>query len=170
MDIPKNIWFNPALNARRKTGTLTLADQVLIGVASVAAGLFPASRTDIGSRPSGVHPPEIIVNLYQQSNAKRLADTDEFTFGVDIAYIAKDPTDKAELNDAIFRVLQNLDIVQSGVGTFRCKDKNSNITDGVGHVTANISVWEQAAPTDEEAPVIQQADPIVQKAETEVKT
>lgn len=70
MDIPKNIWFNPALNARRKTGTLTLADHMLIGIASSAAGLFPASRANIGSRKSGVNPPEVVVNLYQQSNAE----------------------------------------------------------------------------------------------------
>lgn len=167
MDIPKNIWFNPALNARRKAGALTLADNVLIGIAAFTAEIFPSSKTDIGSRKSGVHPPEVVVNLYQQANSKRLANTDEFTFGVEVSYIAKDPTDKAEINDAIFQILQSLDIIQSDVGTFRCRDKNSSITDGIGHVTANVSAWE-IQPDD--APVILKANAIaiIKNAETEV--
>jgi hypothetical protein len=158
VDIPKNIWFNPTLNARRKAGTLTLADYVLIGAASAAAGLFPASKVDIGNRKSGVYPPELAVNLYQQSNAHKLAGTDQFTFGVEITYIPKDSTDRAEISNAIFLLLQSLDAIPSDIGTFRISQKNSDMTGGLGHVTGNVTAWE----------AVQDDSPIIQKAEQEV--
>lgn len=142
MEIPKNIWFNPALNARRKAGTLTIADNVLIGVATFTADLFPAMETAIGNKKQDTKVPSFAVRLYQQSNSKRLANTDEFTFGVEITYVPKDSADRAEISHAVFLILQGLDTVQSGVGVFRCTDKNSDMTDGLGHVTANISVRE----------------------------
>lgn len=168
LDTPKNIWFNPALNARRKAGTLTLADNVLTSVATFTANLFPAIKSDVGNRKSGVNPPEIGVNLYQQANSKRLADTSEYTFGVEITYIPADSTNRAEISHAIFQILQGLDVIQSDVGTFRCTDKNSDMTDGLGHVTANVSVWEHEVPTDTEAPIITEANQIINKTEQEV--
>ena len=158
MDIPTNIWFNPKLNARRLSGTLTLADHVQIGAAAFLARLFPTSKVDVGNRKSGVHPPEIGVNLYDQSNNKRQADTDEFSFGMEITYIPEESTDRAEINHALFLILQGLDVLQSDVGTFRCYSKNSDITDGLGHVTATVKATEQQPDT----------APIIQKAETEV--
>lgn len=160
MDIPANLWFNPKLNARRKADTLTLADHVQIGAAAVLAGLFPGSKIDIGNRTSGVHLPELAVRLYDQSNSKRLADTDEFSFGLEITYIPDDSTDRAEINHALFLILQSLDVLQSDVGTFRCYSKASDITDGLGHVTTTVRATEQQPDT----------APIIQKAETEVHT
>lgn len=160
MDVPKNIWFNPKLNARRLAGTLTLADHVQIGAAAVLAGLFPALKTDVGNKTSGVHPPELFVRLYDQSNSKRQADTDEFSFGLEITYIPGDSTDRAEINHTLFLVLQGLDVLQSDVGTFRCYSKASDITDGLGHVTTTVRATEQQPDT----------APIIQKAETEVHT
>lgn len=158
MAYPTNIWFNPALNARRKAGELTLADNVLIAVATYTAVLFPTMKTYIGNRISGADPPEIEVNLYQQSNSKRLANTDEFTFGVEITYSPENSFDRSEISHAIFLILQGLDTVSSGIGTFRCTDKNSDMTDCLGHVTANVTAWEIQPDT----------SPIIQKAESEV--
>ena len=160
MTIPTSIWFNPSFNTRRLAGTLTIADNVLLGTAAVLAGLFPTMKVDIGNRKSGVSPPELAVNLYQQSNAKKLADTDQFTFGVEITYIPKESTDRAEISHAIFLLLQTLDVIPSDIGTFRMFQKNSDMTDGLGHVTGNVMVWE-SIPDD---------SPIITKAETEVNT
>mgnify|MGYP000846012272 CR=1 FL=1 len=170
MDIPKNIWFNPALAARRKAGTLTLADHVLLAIACFTARLFPGCRTDIGNRMSGVYPPEIGVNLYKQSSRKMLADTSVHTFGAEITYIPKNSDDRAEISTAIFSILQNLESVEDDARAFRCRNKASDMTDGLGHVTADISVVERSEPTDEDGLIIRKADPVIQKAETEVKT
>ena len=167
MNIPKNIWFNPTLAARRKAGTLTLEDHILLAVAAVIAGLFPDSKVDIGNRKSGVHPPELAVNLYGQTNRQLLADTNQYRFGVEITYIPADSTDRAEINHALFQLLQ-LDRLDSGVGLFRLRDKASDVTDGLGHVTGTVTAAEQSVPTDEDGAVIQEADQIIQKAETEV--
>nr|WP_319488477.1 hypothetical protein [uncultured Caproiciproducens sp.] len=162
MNIPVNILFNPKLNARRKAGTLTIADHVLIGTAVFLAGLFPASKVAIGNRTSGVHPPEIGVNLYDQSNSKKSTDTAEFTFGIEITYIPEDSADRAEINHAIFLILQGFDVIQSDVGTFRCRDKASDITDGLGHVTGNVAVRAVTMPTDSDGLIITQ-DEIINK-------
>lgn len=167
MNIPKNIWFNPTLAARRKAGTLTLEDCVLIAAASAIAGLFPAFRVDIGNRKSGVHPPELAVNLYGQTNRQMLADTNQYRFGVEITYIPVDSADRAEINHALFQLLQ-LDRLDSSVGAFQFRDKAADVTDGLGHVTGTVTVAEQSVPTDEDGPVIHEADEIIQKAETEV--
>ncbi len=151
---------------RLQSDTLTLADNVLLAVASFTAQLFPECKTDIGNRTSGVNPPEIGVNIYQQSNRKMLADTNVYTFGIEITYIPKDTNDRAEISAAIFLILQNLETV----GSFRCRDKTSDITDGLGHVTTNISVMEYDKPTDADGVIIQKADQIIQRAETEVHT
>ncbi|QAT48587.1 hypothetical protein EQM14_01645 [Caproiciproducens sp. NJN-50] len=158
MTIPTNIWFNPSLNARRLASTLTIADNLLIGTAVVMANLFPTMKVDIGNRKSGVSPPELAVNLYQQQNSKRLADTDEFTFGLEITYIPKDSTDRAEISHTIFLLLQNLDVIPSDIGTFRMLDKSSDITDGLGHVTGNVTAWE----------ILPDDSAIIQKATKEV--
>lgn len=158
MTIPTNIWFNPSFNARRLANTLTIADNLLLGTAAVLAGLFQTMKVDIGNRKSGVTPPEIAVNLYQQSNVKKMADTDEFTFGLEITYIPKDSTDRAEISHAIFLLLQNLDVIPSDIGTFRMYNKNSDITDGLGHVTGNVMVLE----------ILIDDSAIIQEAEKEV--
>ena len=90
MDIPANIWFNPALAARRKANALTLEDHVLIAAACVIAGLFPDSKVDIGNRTSGVKPPELGVNLYGQTNRQMLADTSQYSFSLEITYVPAD--------------------------------------------------------------------------------
>ena len=167
MNIPKNIWFNPALAARRKADALTLEDHVLISAAFAVARLFPDSKVDIGNRKSGVHPPEIGVNLYGQTNRQMLADTNQYRFSVEITYIPSDPTDRAEINHALFLLL-SLDRLDSDIGTFRLRDKAADTTDGLGHITGNITVAEQSVPTDEDGPVIQEADQIIKKVEMEV--
>ncbi|TQI69003.1 DUF6838 family protein [Clostridium sp. KNHs216] len=167
MGIPKNILFNPALAARRKANALTLEDHVLIAAASAVAVLFPDSKVDIGNRTSGVKPPELGVNLYGQTNRQMLADTNQYRFSVEITYIPADSADRAEINHALFLLL-SLDRLDSDIGTFRLRDKASDTTDSLGHITGNITAAEQSVPTDEEAPVIQEADQIIRKAETEV--
>jgi hypothetical protein len=158
VEIPKNVWFHPDLNARRLAGALTLDDQVQIGAAVFLAGLFPDDRVNVGPRCSGVHPPELGVNLFSQGGGKRLADSDEFTFGLEITYIPSDPAGRAEINHALFLILRDLDVLQSDIGTFRCYSKNSDITDHLGHVTANVSVLTVQPDT----------SPVIQKAEQEV--
>lgn len=158
MTIPTNIWFNPSFNARRLSSTLTIADHLLLGAAAVMANLFPTMKVDIGNRKSGVNPPELAVNFYQQQNSKRLADTDEFTFGLEITYIPKDSTDRAEISHAIFLLLQNLDVIPSDIGTFRLYNKDSDMTDGLGHVTGNVMVLE----------ILPDDSAIIQEAEKEV--
>ncbi len=96
-----------------------------------------------------------------------LADTNQYRFSVEITYIPADSVDRAEINHALFLLL-SLDRMDSDIGTFRLRDKASDTTDSLGHITGNITVAEQSVPTDEEAPVIQEADQIIRKAETEV--
>lgn len=158
MDYPENIWFNPQLNSRRLADEMTLDDHIQVGAAVAVAELFPDCRVDIGQRKSGVKPPEIGINLYQQSSNKRLIDTSEINFGLEITYIPEDSTDRAEINHALFLILQSLDVLQSGGITFRCYSKSTDITDGLGHVTANVSVI-QVRPDDSK---------LIQKAEQEV--
>lgn len=158
MIYPQNLWFNPKLNTRRLTDTLTLADHVQIGAATALAGLFPTPKVALGNRTSGVNPPELSVNLYGQSNSKRLADSDEFSFGLEVTYIPEDTADRAEINHVLFLILQGLDVLQSDAGTFRCYNKSSDITDSLGHVTADVRVLETRPDT----------SPIIQTAETEV--
>lgn len=169
MDIPANIWFNPELAARRKTNALTLEDHVLIAAASAVAALFSTLKVDIGNRKSGVHPPELGVNLYGQSNRKMLADTSQYSFSLEITYIPADSSDRAEISHALFLLL-SLDRLDSDIGTFRLRGKASDTTDGLGHVTGNITASEQSFLTDDEAPVIHEADQIIKKIETEVNS
>jgi hypothetical protein len=99
-----------------------------------------------------------------------LADTSVHTFGAEITYIPKNSDDRAEISTAIFSILQNLESVEDDARAFRCRNKASDMTDGLGHVTADISVVERSEPTDEDGLIIRKADPVIQKAETEVKT
>lgn len=142
MDYPENIWFNPQLNSRRLADEMTLDDHIQVGAAVAIAELFPDYRVDIGQRKSGVKPPELAINLYQQSSSKLLMDTDKITFGLEITYIPEDSTDRSEINHALFLILQSLDVLQSGGVTFQCYSKSTDITDGLGHVTADVSVIE----------------------------
>lgn len=167
MEIPKNIWFNPALATRRKADALTLEDNVLISVAAAVAAVFPDCKVDIGNRKSGVKPPELGINLYGQTNRQMLADTSQYRFSVEIAYIPADSADRAEINHALFLLL-SLDRLDSDIGTFRLRDKASDTTDNLGHVTGTVTVTELTEPTDAEAPVIHEADQIIKKVETEV--
>ena len=89
------------------------------------------------------------------TNQKRLVPTSEYEFGLEITYVPIESLDRRELQNAIFTIQQNLDRLESDIGAFRCFSKDSDITDGLAHVTGAVSVWETDVPED---PIIVQAD------------
>jgi len=154
-----NIKWDKALQARMDANTLTIADHVLLSLANFTAALFSTMKTYIGSQVQSVTKPAVWVSFYSQKNSKKLIDTDEFTFGIEITYLpSTDTKNDMEINHAIFLLLQNLETLQSDIGTFSCYDKDSDITDGLGHVTGIVAVGEIALPTD---PIINTAKELI---------
>jgi len=154
-----NIRWDKALQQRMGAGTLMIADHLLFSIANFTAGLFPSMKTYIGAQVQNVSPPAVWVDFYDQKNSARLAHESEYSFGVEVTYLPSSTTKNTdELNHAVFLLLQNLDRLESDVGPFRVYDKDSDITDGLGHVTGMVSVRELTAPDGE----------IIQKAQKEV--
>lgn len=160
MDLLENIIIPRSLADSIEAGTLTISDHLLLAAAQFTAALFPAAETYIGSQQQDVGTPALFVDYYSLTNQKRLAPTSEYEFGLDITYVPADQLDRRELQNAIFLVQQNLDRLDSDSGTFRCFSKDSDITDGLAHVTGVVSVWETAVPDD---PIIEEADGTITK-------
>lgn len=155
MELLENITIPQSLADSIDAGTLTISDHLLLAAAQFAAALFPAAETYIGSQQQAVEAPALFVDYYSLTNQKRLAPTSEYEFGLEITYVPADSLDRRELQNAIFLIQQNLDRLESDIGAFRCFSKDSDITDGLAHVTGTVSVWETDVPTD---PIIEFAD------------
>lgn len=155
MELLENITIPQSLADSINAGTLTISDHLLLAAAQFTAALFPTAEIYIGSQQQAVEAPSLFVDYYSLTNQKRLAPTSEYEFGLEITYVPADSLDRRELQNAIFLVQQNLDRLESDVGTFRCFSKDSDITDGLAHVTGIVSVWETEAP---DGPIIERAD------------
>lgn len=155
MELLKNITIPQSLADSIEAGTLTISDHLLLAAAQFTAALFPAAETYIGSQQQAVEAPALFVEYYSLTNQKRLAPTSEYEFGLEITYVPADNLDRRELQNAIFLIEQNLDRLESDAGIFRCFSKDSDITDGMAHVTGTVSVWETDVPAD---PIIERAD------------
>ena len=155
MELLENITIPQSLADSIDAGTLTISDHLLLAAAQFTAALFPTAETYIGSQRQAVHAPALFVDYYSMPNQKRLVPTSEYEFGLEITYVPIDSLDRRELQNAIFTIQQNLDRLESDIGAFRCFSKDSDITDGLAHVTGAVSVWETDVPED---PIIVQAD------------
>lgn len=162
MELLENIIIPQSLQDAIDTGTLSISDHLLLAAAQFTAGLFPAAETYIGSQQQTVDTPALFVDYYSLTNQKRLAPTSEYEFGLEITYVPADQLDRRELQNAIFLIQQNLDRLKSEIGLFRCFSKDSDITDGLAHVTGAVSVWETDVPTD---PIIEHTNQIITEKE-----
>lgn len=127
-------------------------------MANFTAALFPTMITYIGAQQQAVDPPAVFVDYYDIKNSQKLADTSEYTFGIEITYVPPDRTGTYEMQNAIFTILQGLTKLESDIGVFSCYDKDSDITDDLAHVTGTVSVREINPDT---ADIIQTADQII---------
>lgn len=162
MVLADNIIIPRSLQNSIDRGTLTISDHLLLALAGFAAGLFPDAEIYIGAQQQEVNLPAVFVDYYSLTNQKRLTDMSEYRFGLDITYVPTDRLNRHELQDAIFRIQQNLDSLQSPIGPFVCYSKDSDTTDDLAHVTGIVSVWEQTASNGE---IIQQADQTIKPKE-----
>lgn len=154
-----NIRWDKALQQRMDNNTLTIADHLLLSLANFTATLFPAMKTYIGAQVQNVTPPAVWVDFYDQKNSARLVNESEYALGVEVTYLPSSATkNTAELNHAVFLLLQNLGWLESDIGPFGVYDKNSDITDGLAHVTGMVTVRELTIPD----------DPVINKAQKEV--
>lgn len=152
-----NIHWDKSLQARMDGGTLTVADHLLLSLANFTAGLLPSMTTYIGAQVQNVHPPAAFVDFYDQHCSAKLKNIIEYEFGAEITYLpSKETKNTDELNHAVFLLLQSLDKLTSDIGTFRCYDKNSDITDGIAHVTSLVSI--RVETTSDADPIITTAD------------
>lgn len=159
MEYAANIRWDKALKKRMDTGQLTIADHLLLSLANFTASLFPTMKTYIGAQVQNVSPPAVWVDFYDQKNSARLVNESEYALGVEVTYLPSTATKNTdELNHAVFLLLQNLDRLESDIGPFRVYDKNSDITDGLAHVTGMVAVRELTIPD----------DPVINKAQKEV--
>lgn len=155
MELLENITISQLLQDSIDAGTLTISDHLLLAAAQFTATLFPAAETYIGSQQQAVEAPALFVDYYSLTNQKQLTPTSEYEFGLEITYVPADSLDRREIQNAIFLIQQNLDWLESDIGTFRCFSKDSDVTDGLAHVTSIVSVWETEAPDN---PIIEHAD------------
>ena len=146
---------SPELLDRITANTLTIADHLILSLANFTTTLFPNYFTYVGAQQQAVTGPALFVDYYDIKNSQRLINTDEFSFGIEITYVPTDHKATYEMQNAIFTIQQNLSKLESDIGVFSCYAKDSDITDGLAHVTGIVSVWEVAAPTD---PLIQTAE------------
>lgn len=142
MELLENIIIPQSLADSIEAGTLTISDYLLLAAAQFTAALFPTATTYIGSQQQAVESPALFVDYYSLTNQKRLAFTSEYEFGLEITYVPADRLDRRELQSAIFVIQQNLERLKSDIGYFRCFSKDSDITDGLAHVTGIVSVSE----------------------------
>ena len=126
------------------------------------ARLFPLQKIWIGVQPQEDKGPAIFVGYHSISNQKRLTDSSEYRFGLDITYVPADHQNRHELHDAIFRIQQGMEPLQSPIGSFVCHWKESGTTDGVAHITGVVGVWEQTVADGE---IITEADQTVLEKE-----
>lgn len=160
MELLENVTIPQSLADSIEAGTLTISDHLLLAAAQFTAALFPAAETYIGSQQQAVETPALFVDYYSLTGQKRLASTAEYEFGLEITYVPVDKLDRRELQNSVFLIEQGLDRLGSDIGTFRCFSKDSDITDGLAHVTGVVSAWEVDAPDD---PIIKEADGTITK-------
>lgn len=158
MELLPNILISDELNAKVEAGTLTISDHLILALANFTAALLPNATTYTEMQQQSVDVPAVFVDYYDMKNSKRLSDTSEYTFGIEITYVPKKQTNTYELQSAIFTILQSLETLNSDIGTFSCYDKDSDITDGLAHVTGTVSVGEITLPTD---PIIKTAKELI---------
>lgn len=139
-------------------GTLTIADHLLLSLANFTAALFPNMMTYIGAQQQAVQAPAVFVDYYDIKNSQRLANTSEYSFGIEITYVPTNRTSAYEMQNAIFTILQGLTKLESDIGVFSCYDKDSDITDDLAHVTGIVSVYELTPDTTD---IIQTANQII---------
>jgi hypothetical protein len=161
MELASNIDLTtqPELADRLSQGKLTIADHLILTLASFTSALFPDYTTYIGAQQQGVKTPALFVDFYDIKNNQKLIDTDEFQFGIEITYVPSDQTKTYEMQNAIFTIQQNLFQLTSDIGVFSCYDKDSDITDGLAHVTGTVTVGE----------IIVDNSPLIQIANQNIK-
>lgn len=152
--------YDREFQRRFTDGTLTLADHALLALATHADALFPEANACIGPMRQSLELPAVFVRFYSMHCAARLENLVEYEFGFELQYWAKERSSDAELNHALFLLLQNLQTIPSDTGEFRCYGINGEIVDRIAQVTGIVKVHEQTLPD----------DPIIQTAEKELKT
>lgn len=146
---------SPELQDRVNKNTLTISDHLILALANFTAALLPTCETYVGAQQQDVDTPAVFVDYYDIRNSQKLIDTDEFLFGIEITYIPSEPTATYEMQNVIFTIQQNLFRLKSDIGVFSCYDKDSDITDGLAHVTGTVTVGEM---TINNSPLIQTID------------
>lgn len=162
MLLGENIRLPQTLQDSIDQEALTIPDYLLLSVADMVARLFPLLKVWVGIQPQDDSSPAVFVGYHSISNQKRLTDSSEYRFGLDITYVPADHQNRHELHDAIFRIQQGVEVLQSPIGSFGCHWKESSITDGVARVTGVVGVWEQTVPDGE---IITEADQTVLEKE-----
>lgn len=162
MLLGENIRLPQTLQDSLDQEALTIPDYVLLSVADALARLFPLQKIWVGVQPQEDKGPAIFVGYHSISNQKRLTDSSEYRFGLDITYVPADHQNRHELHDAIFRIQQGMEPLQSPIGSFVCHWKESGTTDGVAHITGVVGVWEQTVADGE---IITEADQTVLEKE-----
>jgi hypothetical protein len=152
----------PELAGRLSQNKLTIADHLILTLANFTAALFPDYTTYIGAQQQGVETPALFVDFYDIKNSQKLIDTDEFQFGIEITYVPTDQTKTYEMQNAIFTIQQSLFRLESDIGVFSCYDKDSDITDGLAHITGTITVNEIEVNN---SPLIQEANQNIKGAD-----
>lgn len=162
MLLGENICLPQTLQDSIDQEALTIPDYLLLSVADAVARLFPLLKVWVGIQPQDDNGSAIFVGYHTISNQKRLTDSSEYRFGLDITYVPADHQNRHELHDAIFRIQQGVEVLQSSIGSFVCHWKESSITDGVARVTGVVGVWEQTVADGE---IITEADQTVLEKE-----
>ena len=155
MILEPNVCIDEFTDNKIVENRLNIADHLLLSVANQIAKLFPNNNVYVGSQQQDIETPCFFVDYSSINNNQKLDDLSEYTFLTEISYIPKNELSRLELNSVLFVLEQNLSIIKSDIGIFRIYSKDSDITDGIAHITSAITALEQ---TKDEEIIIEKAD------------
>lgn len=147
MQVSEKIIISQSLRDAMDNGTLTVLDQLTLAAAQLTTNLFPDAAIYIGL-PQTAHAPAFFIDCEWITNRKKLRQTTEFEFGLKITYVPVEGTDRRVLQNAMFLLEQNLDLLENDVSSFRCFTSNASIEDGLAYMTSAVKVWETVVPDD----------------------
>lgn len=152
LNLNPNVKIDRQLKSKLDSSTLDPSDVIMLELGNFLAETFPKAKVYLGGQQQGIQRPSCFVNLYSIHSEKRMENTGEYEFGFDLAYLPEnDNVSSPEMNAAIYQ-METLESFQSDLGVFSCYSKDSNVTDGIAHISGIVRMWEQKVNTD---PVIQ---------------
>lgn len=147
MQVSEKIIISQSLRDAMDNGTLTILDQLTLAGAQLTATLFPDAAIYIGL-PQIANAPAFFIDCDWITNKKKLRQTTEFEFGLKITYVPVEGTERRDLQNAMFLLEQNLDMLENDTSSFRCFASSASVEEGLAYMTSSVKVWETVVPDD----------------------